>query len=214
MGGGGVKHGGPYGYQQWWSTGDWRCGHGAGGGGCSRPASSTHHRAAILADWVATECGYKPKGATTPCADTPKDAMRAVANAKLRVVPIWPAYLPSRIRDGTWYVSDLRGVQRYPRYPDKTASGRTASESTTDTTSSHSSLAAADPRAPAGTHCSPISAHRGSTSPHDISDLAVAMSWSSVSAVPQPNGPSQDPAGTTSSPAGILAAPPNERSDG
>jgi hypothetical protein len=67
----------------------------------------------------------QPKGATTPCADTPKDASRVVASAKLRVVPLWPTYLPSRIRDGTWYVSDLRGVQRYPRYPDKTTSGRT-----------------------------------------------------------------------------------------
>ncbi len=124
--GGGVKHGGPYAYEQWWSIGDWRCGFGAGGAGCSRKASNKHPSASILATWLAWECGYKPRGATAPCAATPHDALRAVRRARLRSVPLWPTYLPSRVRDGTWYVSDLRGVQRYPRYPDKTASGRNA----------------------------------------------------------------------------------------
>jgi hypothetical protein len=123
MGGGGVKHGGQYAYQQWWSIGDWRCGFGAGAGGCSRAASKRDPSASIIAQWLAWECGYKPSGATVPCADTPRDALRAVAAAKLQVVPLWPTYLPARVKHGTWSVSDLRGRQSDPSYPDRTASG-------------------------------------------------------------------------------------------
>ena len=61
MAGAGVEHGGPYAYQQYWSLGAWRCGHGAGGSGCSRG------RSLIQALWVADECGHKPAGATAPC---------------------------------------------------------------------------------------------------------------------------------------------------
>jgi hypothetical protein len=69
MGGGGVEHGGPYAYEQWWSLGRWRCAHGAGAGTCFRGGSSYEHAsAAIIAEWVAWECGYKPgEGATVPC---------------------------------------------------------------------------------------------------------------------------------------------------
>lgn len=33
----GRKHGGPYGYNTYWTLYGWKCGTGAGGGGCSRP---------------------------------------------------------------------------------------------------------------------------------------------------------------------------------
>lgn len=61
MAGKGIKHGGRYAYEQWWALGRWRCGHGAGGGGCTRGDAS------IEASWVAWECGYKPPEATVPC---------------------------------------------------------------------------------------------------------------------------------------------------
>jgi hypothetical protein len=123
MGGGGVAHGGPAAYQQWWSVAGWRCGYGAGGGACLRSVSGRRARASIVADWLAWECGYKPQGATVPCADTPQDSVRAVARARFHVRPLWPTYLPAVIRDGTWNVSNLRGRQPEPRYPDVTASG-------------------------------------------------------------------------------------------
>jgi hypothetical protein len=123
MAGGGVKHGGQYAYQQWWSIGDWRCGFGTGAGECSRAASTRDLSASIIAQWLAWECGYKPTGATVRCADTPRDALRAVAAAKLHVSPLWPTYLPARVKHGTWSVSNLRGRQSEPSYPDKTASG-------------------------------------------------------------------------------------------
>ncbi len=125
MGGGGVKHGGPYAYQQWSSVGDWRCGFGAGGAVCSLPASRNHGSARAEAEWLAWECGHKP-GGTVPCADTPNDAVKTIVRERFRVPPLWPTYLPAEVRDGTWWVSDLRGVQQYPAYPDPTASGRMA----------------------------------------------------------------------------------------
>ncbi len=68
MGGGGVRHGGPYAYEEWWSVGAWRCGHGAGGGSCFQGGSSYENaRASIIAEWVAWECAHKPPGATVPC---------------------------------------------------------------------------------------------------------------------------------------------------
>lgn len=68
MGGGGVRHGGPYAYEEWWTIGPWRCGHGAGSGTCFRGGSNYENaRASITAQWVAWECGYKPPGATVPC---------------------------------------------------------------------------------------------------------------------------------------------------
>ncbi len=68
MGGGGVKHGGPYAYEEWWSLGAWRCSRGAGGYTCFRGGANYESaRASMTAEWVAWECGYKPAGATVPC---------------------------------------------------------------------------------------------------------------------------------------------------
>jgi hypothetical protein len=131
MAGGGVKHGGPHAYQQWWSLGPWRCSYGAGAGGCSLNGSG----AAALAEWVAWECGYKPPGATAPCRKAPAPpthtrtaaaAFSSVSRAHLHPTPLWPAYLPDRIKNGNWMVANLRGVQPYSAYPDNTATGPSA----------------------------------------------------------------------------------------
>jgi hypothetical protein len=129
MAGGGVKHGGRYAYQQWWSLGHWRCSFGAGAAGCADRSAG----AAILAEWVAWQCGHKPPGATAPCkklalasltrAGTAATAFNTVSRAHLRPTPLWPAYLPVRIRRAQWTVESLRGVEPYPPYPDYTAIG-------------------------------------------------------------------------------------------
>ncbi len=67
MDGGGVKHGGPYAYEQWWSLGKWRCTHGAGGGACMRGGSRwADAKDQIEMQQVASECGY-PSFTTLPC---------------------------------------------------------------------------------------------------------------------------------------------------
>jgi hypothetical protein len=65
LGGAGVKHGGPYAYQESWTLDGWRCGFGAGAVGCSRGNDS------IDAEWLAYECGYEPEEATAPCISVP-----------------------------------------------------------------------------------------------------------------------------------------------
>jgi hypothetical protein len=68
MGGGGVEHGGPSAAQMVWSLGRWRCGFGAGGGGCIRGGSNTMNAGSVIsAEWTAWVCGYKPSGAKVPC---------------------------------------------------------------------------------------------------------------------------------------------------
>lgn len=51
LAGRGVKHGGPYAYEEWLTFDGWRCGFGAGGASCVRA------RAGISTNWVADECG-------------------------------------------------------------------------------------------------------------------------------------------------------------
>jgi hypothetical protein len=46
----GKKHGGPYGYNTYWTLGHWKCGTGAGGGGCTRK----HPRARVQGIWTAS----------------------------------------------------------------------------------------------------------------------------------------------------------------
>lgn len=61
--GDGVKHGGPYAYEEWRTFDGWRCGFGAGGASCVRA------RAGISTNWVADECGHKL--GTAPCIRRP-----------------------------------------------------------------------------------------------------------------------------------------------
>jgi hypothetical protein len=44
----GTKHGGPYGYNTYWTLGRWKCRAGAGGGGCTR----NHPKAGVQGVWT------------------------------------------------------------------------------------------------------------------------------------------------------------------
>ncbi len=68
LAGGGVQHGGPYAYQEWWTLDGWRCGFGAGAASCERAGAT------ISTEWVADECGHRPAGATAPCIRPPRTA--------------------------------------------------------------------------------------------------------------------------------------------
>ena len=59
-------------------------------------------------------------------ANTEAHAFTSVVRAHLHPVPLWPVFVPDRIGNGNWTVSNLRGVQPYPAYPDYTASGPSA----------------------------------------------------------------------------------------
>jgi hypothetical protein len=50
--GGGVEHGSGAEYKRTWTIGNWRCGHGAGGGGCIRGGSNTENASSWIEGYI------------------------------------------------------------------------------------------------------------------------------------------------------------------